>query len=85
MENINFLSLIINKTILTKCKGQMLYNVTLLRVILSRAIDSLSAILLFILSSQLISKLFVSLYIQGLHKSSHEGIGRTGRQQKKGG
>lgn len=54
----------------------MVYNVILLSVSLSRAIDSLSASLLSILSSQLISKPFVRLCMQGLHKSSHEGIGR---------
>lgn len=62
----------------------MVYNAILLSVSLSRAIDSLSGSLLSILSSQLISKPFVSLCMQGLRKSSHEGIGEMGRQQKRG-
>lgn len=53
-----------------------MYNVILLSVSLSRAIDSLSASLLFILSRQLIPKPFVSLCMQRLHKSSLEGIGK---------
>lgn len=59
----------------------MVYNVILLSVSLSWATVLLSASLLSILSSQLISKPFVSLSMQGLHKSSHEGIGKMGRQQ----
>lgn len=43
----------------------MVYNVILLSVSLSQAIDSLSASLLSILYSQLISKPFVSLCMQG--------------------
>lgn len=62
-----------------------MYNAILLSVSLSRAIDLLSASLLSILSSQLISKPFVSLCMQGPHKSSREGIGKMGRQQKKNG
>lgn len=55
----------------------MVYNVILLSVSLSRATDSLSASPLSILSSQLISKpFFVSLCMQGLHKSSREGMGK---------
>lgn len=61
----------------------MAYNAIPLSVSLSRAIDSLSASLLSILSSQVISKPFVSLSMQGLHKSFHEGIGKMGRQQKR--
>lgn len=61
----------------------MVYNAILLSVSLSRAIDSLSASLLSILSSQLISKPFVSLCMQGLHESSHEGISKMGREKKK--
>lgn len=72
-----FASLIINKTccvlfqkfiISTKCQGKMVYNVILLSVSLSRAIDSLSASVISILSSQLNSKPFVSLSMKELVK-----------------
>ena len=58
------------------------YNVILLSVSLSWAIDLLSARPLSILSSQLISKPFVRLCMQAVRESSHEGVGEMWRRQK---
>lgn len=60
----------------------MVYSAILLSVSLSRAIDSLPASLISILSSQLISKPFVSFCKQRQRKSFHEEIGKLGRQLK---
>ena len=61
----------------------MAYNVILLSVSLSWAVDSLSARPLSILSSQMISKPFVRLCMQAVRESSYEGIGEMWRWQKR--